>query len=208
MDAIHRNASTITCGITSSHLASHSQRRSWGSSSPASCAGYGDGSVAIGTLFHAWERGPLGVDVPRPAESESRRWRSPQTERDVRATIHLTTTPSESSASGYERALPSRPDSVAVTERLGGSVLGDQQFEISRERVRRELLEGNPDALRPVLVDEHHVCRVLEVQAGAVARVTAVAQIAKVGVAIVGRRRGGASRRLVRRGRGSAAETI
>src|SRR5687767_2508909 len=40
MNAIHRNTSTITCGITRTHLTSHSQRLRWPSSCPSTCSGY------------------------------------------------------------------------------------------------------------------------------------------------------------------------
>src|ERR1044072_2291656 len=42
MNAIHRNTSTITCGITRTHLTSHRQRLRWLSRSPSTRSGYTD----------------------------------------------------------------------------------------------------------------------------------------------------------------------
>src|ERR1051325_10893770 len=42
MNAIHRSTSTITCGITRTHLTSHRQRLRWLSSSPSTRSGYTD----------------------------------------------------------------------------------------------------------------------------------------------------------------------
>src|SRR3954451_10636969 len=73
-NAIHRNASTMTCGMTRTHLTSQSQRLSGSSSSPSTCSGYVDGAacsfMARTPLEPACRRGgsdPVAQDpeVPR-----------------------------------------------------------------------------------------------------------------------------------------------
>ena len=78
--------------------------------------------------------------------------------------------------------------------------LGEERPEVARQRVRVERLERDAEPLRPVLVDQHHVRRVLEVPARDVPGAAAVGEVGGVRVGVVG---AGGRRRGLRRRAGS-----
>src|SRR6187397_116012 len=72
-NAIHRKTSTMTCGMTRTHLTSHRQRLRGSSRSPSTCSGYVDGAacsfMARTPLESACRRGGsdpfVGSEAPR-----------------------------------------------------------------------------------------------------------------------------------------------
>src|SRR4051812_28059945 len=87
------------------------------------------------------------------------------------------------------RPTPSMPPFPSLGQRPALALVRED-LDVLRELVGGQVLEREPDALAPVLVDHQHVGGVLEVPA-AVAGPAAVALVAGVGIRLLGGRRGG-----------------